>query len=144
MNTKRAIVSGVVTWILGVFTYSAPYFFSFIENSERYANVVFPIALIPAVIVGAYIYYRAGHRRAGHRRAGYKTNGFILGGVMVMVAIVLDALITVPLFIIPEGGNHFSFFTDPSFWLIAAEFVIVTAIYWSWRVLPNRTKPQPA
>jgi len=134
MNSKRAIVSGVITWILGVFAYSAPYFLPFIENSERYINVVFPMAVVPAVMVGTYIYYRA----------GYKTNGFKLGATMVMVAIVLDALITVPLFIIPEGGNHFSFFTDPGFWLIAAEFVIVTAIYWRWRVLPNPTKSQPA
>ncbi len=139
MNTKRAIVSGVITWILGVIVYSAPYFLPFVEHSERYLNVVFPLAIIPAVIIGAYSYYRA---RYGS--TGYKTNGFKLGAIMVLVAIVLDALITVPLFIIPEGGNHFSFFTDPGFWLIAAEFVVVTAIYWRWRVLPNRTESQPA
>jgi hypothetical protein len=134
MNTKRAIFSGVITWILGVLAYSAPYFIPFIENSELYANVVFPTALIPAVVVGAYIYYRV----------GYKTNGFRLGGMMVIVAIVLDALITVPLFIIPQGGNHLSFFIDPGFWLIAAEFVIVTALYWRLKVVPNRKKSQPA
>ena len=148
MNTKRAIVSGIVTWVLGVFAYSAPYLLPFIENSERYINIVFPLAVVPAVIVGAYFYYstgyrHTGYRHTGYRRTGYQTNGVILGVIMVLVAIVLDALITVPLFIIPEGGNHFSFFTDPSFWLIAAEFVVVTAIYWRWKVLPNSTKSQP-
>ncbi len=138
MNTQRAIISGVITWILGVLVYSAPYFLPFIENSEQYVNVVFPLGIIPAVTLGAYFYYRT------QGSTGYKTNGFRLGVVMIMVAIVLDALITVPLFIIPEGGNHFAFFTDLSFWLIAAEFVIVTSIYWRWIVVPNRTKSQPA
>ena len=134
MNIKRAIVSGVITWILGILVYSAPYFLPFIEHSDRYINVVYPLAVVPAIIIGAYSYYQI----------GYKTNGIKLGAIMVMVAIVLDALITVPLFIIPEGGNHFSFFTDLGFWLIATEFVIITSIYWRWRVLPNRTKTRPA
>ncbi|MEM9674436.1 MAG: DUF5367 family protein [Bacteroidota bacterium] len=133
MNIKRAIISGVITWILGVLVYSAPYILPFIENSEQYVNVVFPLGVVLAVIIGAYFYYHS----------SYTTNGFRLGIVMIMVAIVLDALITVPLFIIPEGGNHFAFFTDLSFWLIAAEFVIVTGIYWRWIVVPNRTKSQP-
>ena len=49
-------------------------------------------------------------------------------------AIVLDALITVPVFIIPHGGNHLSFFGDPGFWLIGFEYVTVVAAYWKFKV----------
>ena len=33
--------------------------------------------------------------------------------------IILDVLFTLPVFIMPYGGNDISFFTDPGFWLIA-------------------------
>jgi hypothetical protein len=44
---------------------------------------------------------------------------------MFAVAIMLDATITVPVLIMPYGGNHISFFTDPGFWLTAVEYVSV-------------------
>ena len=49
-------------------------------------------------------------------------------------AIVLDAIITVPVFIMPNGGNYLSFFGDPGFWLIGFEYVAVVAAYWKIKV----------
>jgi len=127
MNIRRAIFSAIIIWILGVSAYAASFFFPILEDPELQANLVLTIALIPSVIIGTYFYYKK----------GFQTNGYRLGVTMFIVAMFLDALITVPLFIIPEGGNHLSFFTDPGFWLIAVEYIIVVAGYWWIRVWPK-------
>ncbi len=56
---------------------------------------------------------------------------------MLLTAVTLDALITVPLFVIPNGGNHYSFFTSLGFWIIAFEFLVVASLYWYARVHPK-------
>lgn len=120
MNLKSLIISAIIIWTLGVIAYVASYFVPVMADPDLQANWVLSIALIPAVLFGAHIYYRK----------GYKTNGFKLGVAMFMVTICLDALITVPLFIIPYGGNYITFFTDVGFWLLAIEYVSVVAAYW--------------
>lgn len=124
MNFKRVLLSATIVWILGVCSYIGSFFFELIEDSELQANLVLLIALIPITIFGANFYYKKGN----------KTNGYKLGVVMFIVAMVLDALITVPLFIIPEGGNHLAFFTDSGFWLIAVEYILVVGFYWQFKV----------
>ena len=54
---------------------------------------------------------------------------------MFLGAMILDAIITVPLFIIPNGGSHLSFFGDPGFWLIGLEYVSVVAVYWQFNIV---------
>ena len=46
----------------------------------------------------------------------------------------LDALVTVPFFVIPNGGSHYTFFTSVGFWFIAFEFLLVASLYWYARV----------
>jgi hypothetical protein len=120
INIKRALISAAIVWTLGVTAFVASYFFPVMSDPDLQANWVLSIALIPSAALGAHIYYRK----------GYKTNGFVLGTCMFLVAMILDALFTVPIFIIPQGGNHITFFTDPGFWLIAIEYVSVIAVYW--------------
>jgi len=120
INIKSAIFSAVIVWTLAVIAFVASYLVPIMLDPDLQANWVLSIALIPSALIGAHIYYRKGH----------KTNGFVLGASMFLVAMLLDALITVPVFIMPYGGNHISFFTDPGFWLIGMEFVSVVAVYW--------------
>lgn len=120
IHTKSVFISAVIVWVLGVTTFVASYFVPFMSDHDLQANWVLSLALIPSATLGAHIYYRKGHR----------TNGFILGASMFLVTIILDALITVPVFLMPYGGDHISFFTDPGFWLIAVEHVSVVAAYW--------------
>lgn len=120
MNLKSVIISAIIVWTLGIIAYIASNFVPLMADPDLQANWVLSIALIPAVLFGAHIYYRK----------GYKTNGFKLGAAMMIVTICLDALITVPLFIMPHGGNHITFFTDLGFWLLATEYVSVVAAYW--------------
>ena len=120
IHIKSTIISAVIVWVLGVIAFVASYFVPVMSDPDLQANWALSLVLIPSALLGAHVYYRKGH----------KTNGFVLGVAMFAVTILLDALITVPFFIMPYGGNHISFFTDPGFWLIAVEYVSVVAAYW--------------
>ena len=119
MNFKSVIISAIIVWTIGITAFVASYFVPVMTDPDLQANWVLSLVLIPAVLIGAHIYYRK----------GYNTNGFKLGVAMFTVTIFLDGLITVPFFIMPYGGNYITFFTDPGFWLIAVEYVSVVAAY---------------
>ena len=130
LNIKSAMISAAIVWTLGVTAFVASYFVRVMSDPDIQANWVLSIALIPSAALGAHIYYKK----------GYKTNGFVLGSSMFLVALILDALITVPIFIMPQGGNHITFFTDPGFWFIAIEYVSVVAGYWQIKKAVNSKK----
>ena len=118
LNIKHAIISSLVVYLIGITSYIVSYFIPLLDDKDLQANLVLMIAIIPAVLIGANLYYRR----------GYSTKGLLLGTVMFLGAMILDALITVPFFIIPYGGSYLSFFGDPGFWLIAIEYVAVITI----------------
>jgi hypothetical protein len=119
MDIKRAIISAILVWTLGVTAYIMSYLVEVMNNPELQANVVLTLAVIPSAILGAKFYYKK----------GANTNGFKLGILLFFIAMILDAVITVPLFILPAGGNHLSFFSDPVFWLIGLEYILIVGIY---------------
>lgn len=119
INLKHAVLSAVIIWTLGVTSFVVSYYFPVMSDPDEQANWVLSIALIPVAAFGSFLYYRRGH----------KTNGFALGTFMFLIAMILDALITVPFLIMPYGGNHITFFTDPGFWLIAVEYLGVVVVY---------------
>ncbi|MBT8184263.1 MAG: DUF5367 domain-containing protein, partial [Eudoraea sp.] len=80
------------------------------------ANTVLFIVVIPVVWLGSNYYYKK----------DATTHGFLVGQIMLLTSVALDALITVPFLVMPEGGNHYSFFTAVEFWIIALEFLIIT------------------
>ena len=120
LHLKSAAISAVLAYVLGVAAFISSFFVSILSDPELQANLVLMFAIIPAAAFGAHIYYRKGHQ----------THGLVLGMAMFFGTMILDALITVPIFIMPNGGNHIDFFTDPGFWLIGLEYVAVVAIYW--------------
>ena len=119
LNFKHALISSLVIYIIGIIAYLGSYFVPILEDQELQANLVLMFAIVPAVLLGSILYYRRGHA----------TSGLPLGVAMFLGAMILDAVITVPFFIIPYGGNHLSFFSDPGFWLIALEYVAVVIAY---------------
>jgi hypothetical protein len=125
LNIKHAIISSIVVYVFGILAFVGSYFVPLLEDPDLQANIVLMAAIIPAAVLGAYLYYRR----------GYTTHGFVLGSVLFSSAIILDAIITVPVFIIPNGGNHLTFFGDPGFWLIGFEYVAVVAAYWKFKVV---------
>lgn len=119
MEIKRAIIATSIVWVLGVSAYILSHFVKIMDNPELQANVVLTLALIPSAILGTKFYYKNGAH----------TNGFKLGIFMFLITIGLDALITVPVFIIPAGGDHLSFFSDPGFWIIGLVYILVVILY---------------
>jgi len=75
--------------------------------------------MIPMAFFCAWLYYKSKDR----------LNGFLLGLIMVATGIILDMIITVPLFIMPAGGNYLTYFSE--FYLIAGliEGVFLVGIY---------------
>jgi len=124
INIKHVIISCLVIYVLGIIAFVGSYFVPIMDDPDLQANLVLIAALIPAAYTGAYLYYRRGNT----------THGLVLGSVLFLSAIVLDAIITVPVFIIPNGGNHLTFFGDPGFWLIGVEYVVIVAAYWKFNV----------
>ena len=127
MKIKRAIVLGILIWSIGILLYSISYNVPLLENPETQANLVLFVAVIPLVWFGCWFYYKKDS----------KTHGYRVGQTLLLTAVTLDALITVPFFVIPKGGSHYSFFTDLGFWMIAIEFLLVATLYWYARVNPQ-------
>jgi len=124
MKLKHAILLGIAIWIIGILFYSISYSVSILENADTQANIILFIVVMPLVWFGCHFYYKKDN----------KTHGFKVGHALLLTAVALDALITVPLFVIPNGGSHYSFFTSLGFWIIAFEFLAVAALYWYARV----------
>ncbi|WP_435623353.1 DUF5367 family protein [Flagellimonas sp.] len=124
MKTLRTIGIGTLIWILGVTLYTLSFFVPVIENLELQANLVLFVMIIPLVWMGCTLYYR--NNREAH--------GLLLGLVFFGISAILDALITVPFLVVPAGGSYQSFFFDINFWLIGLEFILVTVLYWNFKV----------
>lgn len=127
MKVFRAILIGLGIWGLAVIFYSLSYQFPIQKDPDQQANLVLFTMVMPLVWLGSYLYYK---------KDGI-THGFKVGQVFLLVAVFLDALITVPLFVIPNGGNHYTFFTDPGFWVIAIEMLGIATLYYYIMVYPK-------
>ncbi|NJB72838.1 ABC-type multidrug transport system permease subunit [Saonia flava] len=128
METKRAILLGIAIWIIAVLFYSLSYYVPFLEDVDMQANIVLFIVVMPLVWFASAYYYKKGN----------KTHGYLVGQTMLLTSVTLDALITVPVFVIPYGGNYYTFFTSLGFWIIAFEFLLVALLYWYARVYPYK------
>jgi hypothetical protein len=130
MKTQRAILLGIAIWIIAILFYSISYSVSILENADTQANVVLFIIVMPLVWFGSQLYYKIDNN----------THGIKVGQTLLLTAVTLDALITVPFFVMPNGGNHYSFFTSLGFWIIAFEFLIVATLYWYIRIYPQKVQ----
>jgi len=127
MKTKRAILTGVILWIIAFLLYSISYAVPVLEHADTQANLVLFITIMPLAWFASAYYYRKDQN----------THGLKVGQTFLITAAMLDTLITVPLFVIPNGGSHFSFFTAIDFWIIAFEILLVTALYYYVCVYPS-------
>jgi hypothetical protein len=118
LNIKKASISALIIWLIGVSAFIGSYLIPLMDNLDEQANWFLTLALIPAILIGVHFYYRNSNR----------TNWLLLGGFMFFITILLDAIVTVPLFIIPAGGSHLSFFGDPGFWILGIEYMLVVGL----------------
>ncbi len=124
MKIFRAIVIGTGIWGLGVSAFVSSFLVPLMENAQQQANLVLFLAVIPLVWFGTKIYYKSGS----------KTQGVWVGLTFFLVAAVLDALITVPFLVVPNGGSHYEFFSDPCFWIVGLLFIGVSTLHWYLKV----------
>ncbi|MGB5236588.1 MAG: DUF5367 family protein [Flavobacteriaceae bacterium] len=127
MKTFRAIMIGAGVWFFAVAFYTLSYQFPILENRDEQANLVLLTVVLPLVWLGSHIYYKK----------DTTTHGIKIGQVLLLTAAFLDAVITVPLFIIPNGGSHSSFFLDPGFWIIAFEMIATAVLYYYITIYPK-------
>ena len=127
MNTKRAILSGSLVWLLIFSVFTVLSFIPGIKDSLTQQGLIISLCIIPFASWGTAIYYKKGDIG----------NGLSVGIVMVATALILDVFITVPLVEIPHGGSYTRFFADPLLWILVVENIAV--IYAWWKLKINRT-----
>lgn len=126
----RNTVIGAIIWIIGVSLYSLSFFIPILENVEFQANLVLILAVIPLVWYGTKVSFKNSPN----------SKGPVVGTIFFVTAAVLDALVTVPYLVIPNGGSYYQFYTDPGFWLIGFEFILISTLYWYLNNSMNKTQ----
>ncbi|WP_298417271.1 DUF5367 family protein [uncultured Kordia sp.] len=114
INRSLSIAYGILVWILGVTFYLISSYIPILENSAQQANIALVLGIIPSACLGTYLFYKKGHMKPSS-----------LALTFIIIATVLDAFITVPVFVIPAGGSHSTFFADPMFYIIVVEFYFI-------------------
>ena len=130
MKTFRAFLTGIAIWILGVSFYSISFYVPLMKDLGQQSNIVLFVVVMPLVWIGSSFYYKKDKT----------THGYKVGQTFLLTSVALDALITVPFFMIPNGINHYQFFTSLGFWLIALEFIMIVVLYYYIRVYTKRIK----
>jgi len=116
MKLLRAVISGIILWVLIFFEVSILMFGFGLEEGFGYYIVHYILLALFAVLV-SLIYFRGKKVKAGW------WNGFLLGIVLIITGIILDILITVSLFV-----NDYNFFDDIYLWYGYAEILVISVI----------------
>ena len=116
MNYKRALVTGVMLWMIIFVTVSVLMFLPFLLDKTLIQFAIFWVLLIPAVLLLNKWYFRADPPSL--------KKGLMLGVILLAVLIALDAVITVPLFV----KSYSVFFGD---WMMCVEYaeILLLSIY---------------
>ena len=117
-NLFLSIACAILVWLLGVSFYLSSFSVPILGNPEQQANIVLVAGIIPSACLGTYLFYKKGQMKPS-----------LLAFIFVLIAAFLDASITVPAFIIPAGGSHSEFFTDPMFYTIVVEFYFIVLFF---------------
>lgn len=117
MKTLRAVSLGALLWILIFIEISITMIG--LKLSDTTVWIIHYILLIPIAVLCAWLYYKSKD----------KINGFVLGIVFLIVGIILDMIVTVPLFIIPQGGNYGTYFSNGFMLAGFLELIILVELY---------------
>jgi hypothetical protein len=117
MKTLKMLETGALLWVL-IFVEMSITMIG-LNLSTLLSYIIHYFLLIPIAFFCARFYYTSKD----------KMNGFLLGFFLVLIGIILDCIITVPLFIMPAGGNYMTYFSQ--IYLIAGliEGIILFGIY---------------
>lgn len=117
-NNLLSIIYALLAWVIGVSFYLVSFYLPVLKNAEMQANITLAFSIFPAAYLSTTLFYRNGSIKP-----------ISLAIRFVLTATLLDTLFTVPIFVIPAGGSYQSFFSNPSFYLIAAEYFLITILF---------------
>ncbi len=117
MKLLKAIGLGIVLWVLIFFEVSILMFgFKLNPPSMNYYLIHYLFLAIISIVL-TLIYF------SGKKTKGGFFNGILIGIIFIVIGIILDAIITIPLFIIPNGGNYQSFLLD--YYMLIGYLIII-------------------
>lgn len=120
MNLKRAVIFGVIIWVVIFFEVCILIFgFRLTRGSSFYNVWHFSLAGI-IVAIASWFYFEKAKKNL--------ENGILAGIIFMITGCVLDAIITVPLFI-----KNYRFFIDRYLWVGLIEGIVVAALVGSMR-----------
>lgn len=124
MNLSRAFLSGIIVWTAIFLAFTIMSFIPALKNAETVQTYIVYLLLMP-ILFGALTFYY---------KKGQSNNGFQVGLIIILTCLLLDALITVPLVIIPHGGDYISFFINPLIAFMGLEILLLSFGYWATQV----------
>jgi len=116
MKLARAIVFGIILWILIFIEVSVLMFGFGLEEGFVYYSVHYVLLALFSVLI-SLIYFGGWRVNAG------LGNGLLLGIMLVLISFILDVIITVELFV-----KDYTFFNDIYLWFGFVEIVVVSVI----------------
>lgn len=123
MNYFRAMLSGVLVWMLVITTFTTLSSIPGIQDSLFKQSIIVSLLMVCYATLGAILYYKKGNR----------DHGLKVGVVISATALALDVLVTVPFFEIPAGGSYQSFFTSSALWILVSINNATLYVYWKHR-----------
>lgn len=117
MKWVRGLLVAVLIWVLIFIEISIAMIGLKLSSNSTW--IVHYIFLIPIVFFCTGLYYRKKD----------KTKGFFLGLYFLVIGIMLDILVTVPMFIIPQGGNYITYFSNLYMLAGFVESVVLVTVY---------------
>ncbi|MGH1384117.1 hypothetical protein [Kordia sp.] len=115
-----SIICAILVWILAVSFYLFSFYVSIIEDTDLQSNITLALGIVPSACLGTYLFYKNSYIKPA-----------VLALTFVIVVTLLDVFITVPVFVIPNGGNYSEFFGDPMFYTIAVELYFIVLYFGS-------------
>lgn len=119
----KPVIFGIILWILIVMLVSIQTFIFPIQDAGIWSPLpltIHFISVILAVLIMSFWYYRSGE----------KPNGFLLGFIWLVIDLILESAITIPMFVLPSGQTHLSYFFRWDLLIDFAIIVITPGIYY--------------
>ena len=119
----RPIILGITLWILIFILVSIQAFIFPIVDAGIWSPVpltIHFISVILATLIMSFWYYKSSE----------KPNGFFLGIIWLVIDLLLESVITIPMFVLPSGQSHLSYFSRWDLLVDLAIIVITPGMYW--------------
>jgi hypothetical protein len=127
MNLLRAIISGTMVWTMIFSSFIIAYYIPALKDSLTLQGLVIGVLILPFASLGSRFYFKKEK----------KSGALPVALIMALTAAILDAIFTVPFIEIPlNGRGYFEFFTDPLFWVLISEIILVVYLYWKIKIKP--------